>query len=49
MCIMRKNDWTKRIKYHRVQDMSPLARSVNEDKPKQQVKEITIRKIDYFD
>lgn len=44
-----KNDWIKRTKYHRVQDMSPLARSVNKGKPDQQVEEIIIRKIDYFD
>ena len=44
-----KNDWIKRIKYHKVQDMSSFARSLNEDKPDQQVEEIIIRKIDYFD
>lgn len=47
-----KNDWTKRIKYHRIQDMSPfsqsLIRSRNPDLPDQQVEEIVIRKIEYF-
>lgn len=44
-----KNDWIKRIKYHRVQDMSQFVRSANENKPDQQVEEIIIRKIDYFE
>lgn len=47
-----KNDWTKRIKYHRVQDMSPFSqsrfRSRYPDQPDQQVEEIVIRKIEYF-
>ena len=44
-----RNDWTKRTKYHRVQDMSPFYQSLNKDKPDQQVDEIIIRKIEYFD
>ena len=44
-----KNDWIKRIRYHKAQDMSSFARSLNEDKPDQQVEEIITRKIDYFD
>lgn len=44
-----KNDWIKRVKYQRIKDMNPFSQSIiGKDKPDQQVEEIVIRKIEYF-
>lgn len=44
-----KGDWTKRIKYHKTKDMSPFSQSIiGKNNPDQQVEEIVIRKIEYF-